>query len=84
MKHENYIPQKGEQVIVDEHSSFNDYNKIRVFSHMENDKFYCFNDSDSLSGRLSKNLSGWAYCKRLNGLFHKNFQPEIKTLKLYL
>ena len=75
MEHINYTPQKGEQVIVDENSSFKDYNRIRVFSHIEGNKFYCFNDSDSLSGRLNKNLSGWRYCKRLKGEFHINFKP---------
>lgn len=76
MEHTNYIPKRGEQILVsDIRTGFVTDPKTRVFSHIENDRFYCYNDSYSLTDTLSENLNSWRNCKRLKGEFHVDFKP---------
>lgn len=75
MEHTNYIPQRGEQVLVAQDvNNFSD-TRIRVFSHIKDDMFYCFGDSSSLTEPLKPGVTRWYYCKRLKGEFHIDFKP---------
>ena len=77
MEHINYTPQKGESILIANSKTNFDINRIRIFSHIDKGTghFACFNDSRSLTERLSSRLTNWRYCKRLKGEFHINFKP---------
>lgn len=85
MSEKQYIPQRGEIILIKDFKE--DYFSPRVFSHMKDVFYVCFNNTVKKDDTICKYTSEWKFGKRHEGEFHDDFQPvliENKPLKLYL